>query len=162
VKKDATLFTSYPNVPYDEVLPITRLASIVDVYQALIGRRKYKKNWVPGKAIEYVRKLRGTEFEDRMLDSFVDALGIYPVGSLVRLSTNELAFVLSIGPKDHSDRPVVAVVENAQGELLSHHTLVDLMVEADIRVEEVIDHYEHYNKTEDQAFEIFQSIRIAR
>jgi hypothetical protein len=162
VKRDATLFTSYPNVPYDQVLPITRLASIVDVYQALIGRRKYKKNWVPGKAIEYVRKLRGTEFEDRMLDSFVDALGIYPVGSLVRLSTNELAFVLSIGPKDHSDRPVVAVVENAQGELLSHHTLVDLMVEADIRVEEVIDHYEHYNKTEDQAFEIFQSIRIAR
>ncbi len=162
VKRDATLFTSYPNVPYEQVLPITRLASIVDVYQALIGRRKYKKNWVPGKAIEYVRKLRGSEFEERMLDSFVDALGIYPVGSLVRLSTNELAFVLSIGPKDQSDRPVVAVVENAQGELLSHHTLVDLMVEADIRVEEVVDHYEHYNKSEDQAFQIFQSIRIAR
>ena len=160
VKRDPTLFTSYPAIPYEQVLPITRLASIVDVYQALIGKRRYKKNWVPGKAIEYVRKLRGTEFDERMLDSFVESLGIYPVGSLVRLSTNELAFVLSIGPRDHTDRPVVAVVENASGELLSHHSLLDLMVETDIQVEEVVDHYEHYNKSEDQAYQIFQSIRL--
>jgi len=162
VKRDSTLFTSYPAVPYEQVLPITRLASVVDVYQALIGRRKYKKNWVPGKAVEYVRKLRGTEFDDRLLDSFVETMGVYPVGSLVRLSTNELAFVLSIGPKDHTDRPVVAVVENAGGEMLTHHTLLDLMVDTDIQVAEVVDHYEHYNKSEDQAFHIFQSIRISR
>lgn len=160
VKRDPTLFTSYPAVPYEQVLPITRLASIVDVYQALIGRRKYKKNWVPGLAIEYLRKLRGTEFDERMLDSFVETLGIYPVGSLVRLSTNELAFVLSIGPKDHTDRGVVAVVENAKGELLDHHSLLDLMVETDIKIEQVVDHYEHYSKSEDQAYQIFQSIRL--
>jgi len=162
VKRDPTLFTSYPAVPYEQVLPITRLASIVDVYQALIGKRNYKRNWVPGKAIEYVRKLRGTEFDERMLDSFVESLGIYPVGSLVRLSTNELAFVLSIGPKDHTDRPAVAVVENASGELLTHHTLMDLTFEADIRVAEIVDHYEHFNQSEDQAYKIFQSIRIDR
>jgi HD-GYP domain-containing protein (c-di-GMP phosphodiesterase class II) len=160
VKKDPALFTSYPAVPYEQVLPITRLASIVDVYQALIGRRKYKKNWVPGKAVEYVSKLKGTEFDDRMLDSFVETLGIYPVGSLVRLSTNELAFVLSIGPKEHPERPVVSVVENAEGELLTHHSLLDLMAEPDIKVEEIVDHYEHYNKSEDQAYQIFQSIRL--
>ena len=162
VKRDPTLFTSYPAVPYEQVLPITRLASIVDVYQALIGKRNYKRNWVPGKAIEYVRKLRGTEFDERMLDSFVESLGIYPVGSLVRLSTNELAFVLSIGPKDHTDRPAVAVVENASGELLTHHTLLDLTFEADIHVAEIVDHYEHFNQSEDQAYKIFQSIRIDR
>lgn len=162
VKRDPTLFTSYPAVPYEQVLPITRLASIVDVYQALIGRRKYKKNWVPGLAIEYIRKLKGTEFDERMLDSFVETLGVYPVGSLVKLSTNELAFVLSIGPTEHTDRPVVAVVENSEGELLTHHSLLDLMVDTDISVDSVVDHYEHYNKSEDQAFQIFQSIRIDR
>ena len=144
------------------MLPITRLASIADVYQALVGKRRYKRNWVPGKAIEYLRNLRGTEFDEKMLDSFVESIGIYPVGSLVRLSTNELAFVLSLGPKDHSDWAAVAVVENASGELLTHHTLLDLTIESDIHITEVVDHYEHYNQSEDQAFQIFQSIRIER
>jgi putative nucleotidyltransferase with HDIG domain len=162
VKKDGTLFTSYPDVKYADVLPITRLASIVDVYQALIGKRKYKKNWVPGKAVEYVMKLKGTEFDDKMLDHFVESMGIFPVGSLVRLSTAELAFVLSLAPDTHRDRPIVAVVENASGELLTHHSLLDLMLEPDIRVESVVDHYEHYTKSEDQAYQIFQSIRVGK
>jgi putative nucleotidyltransferase with HDIG domain len=162
VKRDSTLFTSYPDVKYDEVLPITRLASIVDVYQALIGKRKYKKNWVPGKAVEYIMKLKGSEFDDKMLEHFVESMGIFPVGSLVRLSTNEVAFVLMLAPTQHPDRPIVAVVENASGELLTHHSVLDLMLEPDIRVEEVVDHYEHYNQSEDQAYQIFQSIRVGK
>jgi putative nucleotidyltransferase with HDIG domain len=160
VKKDGTLFTSYPDVPYKEVLPITRLASIVDVYQALIGRRKYKNNWVPGKAIEYVMRLKGTEFDEQMLNHFVESMGVYPIGSLVRLSTKELAFVLMLAPTTHPSRPIVAAVETAQGELITHHSLLDLMMEPDIQVEEVVDYYQHYKASEDQAYRIFQSIRI--
>ena len=160
VKKDSTLFTSYPDVSYDLVNPITRLASVVDVYQALIGRRKYKKNWVPGKAMEYIFNLRGSEFDERIIDQFVATMGIYPVGSLVRLSTGDFAFVLMIAPNEIRDRPMVSIVENAKGELLSQHTLLDLMLEEDITVTEIIDHYEHYSESEIQAYQIFQSIRI--
>ena len=162
VKRDTTLFASYPVVPYEEVLPITRLASIVDVYQALIGKRRYKKNWMSGKAIEYLRQLRGSEFDERTLDSFVESIGLYPAGTLVRLTNRELAFVLSAGPNERPDRPLVAVVENAQGELLAHHSLLDLMLEPDIQVEAIVDHYEHYNKSDDQAYQVFQSIRVDR
>ena len=160
VKRDTRLFTSYPEVPYDQVRPITRLASIVDVYQALIGRRRYKKNWASGKAIEYVCGLKSSEFDEAILDGFVDSIGIYPVGTLVRLSTQELAYVLGIGPREHPRRPIVAIVENARGELLTHHGLLDLMLDADIEVEAVVDHYEHYNKSEDQAYQVFRSIRL--
>jgi HD-GYP domain-containing protein (c-di-GMP phosphodiesterase class II) len=160
VKRDSTLFTSYPDVPYDEVLPLTRLASITDVYQALIGKRRYKRNWVPAKAIEYLLKLRGSEFDERMLDHFVRSVGRYPVGSLLRLSNGSLAFVLRIAPDEEPERPVVAVVENERGELLSHQTLIDLMMEPELSVKEVVDHYEHYNQSEDQAYEIFRSIRV--
>lgn len=160
VKKDNTLFTSYPDVPYDTVRPITRLASVVDVYQALIGKRKYKRNWVPGKAIDYIRNLSGTEFDERMIDQFILSMGIYPVGSLVLLSTGDLAFVLMIAPQEHPTRPIVAVVENKDGELLSNHTLLDLMLEKDVEIQEVVDHYEHFSETEDQSYQIFQSIRI--
>jgi len=160
VKRDATLFTSYPDVRYDDVLPLTRLASITDVYQALIGKRKYKRNWVPAKAIEYLLKLKGSEFDERMLDFFIRSVGRYPVGSLLRLSDNSLGFVLRIAPDHEPERPLVAVVENASGELLKAHSIVDLMVESDLSVKEVVDHYEHYNQSEDQAYQIFSSIRI--
>lgn len=160
VKKDNTLFTSYPDVEFSKVRPITRLASVVDVYQALIGRRKYKRSWVPGKAIDYIRHLSGTEFDERMIDQFILSMGIYPVGSLVRLSTNEIAFVLMIAPLEHPTRPIVAVVENASGELLSSHSLLDLMLEKDIEIDEVVDHYEHFTESEDQSYRIFESIRV--
>ncbi|MBI3991769.1 MAG: HD domain-containing protein [Candidatus Lambdaproteobacteria bacterium] len=160
VKKDATMFTSYPDVPYDQVNSVTRLASIVDVYQALIGKRKYKKNWVPGAAVDYILGLSGSEFDERMVAHFLESMGKYPVGSLVRLSTGDLGFVLMIAPPEHPDRPIVAVVESGAGEILTHHTLMDLMLVQDVTVKEVVDHYEHYNRSEDQAYKMFMSIRL--
>jgi len=159
VKVDTSLPISYPAGDPREVLPITRLAAIVDVYQALIGKRSYKRNWVPAKAVEYLASLRGKEFDGRMLDNFLRVVGIYPVGSLVRLSTGELAFVVRIG-SEVPERPVVVVVENARGELLRHHDLIDLMMAPDLSVVEGVDHYEHYNQSEDQAYRIFCSMQV--
>ena len=161
VKKDTSLLASYPDVPFDVVPSMVRFAAVVDVYQALIGRRSYKKNWVPGKAIDYILKRRNTEFDERMVDRFVASMGKYPVVSLVRLNTGDLAYVLMIAPKEHPERPVVSIIENAQGEMITHHEILDLMVEPDIYASEVVDHYEHYNETEDQAFRIFQSIEFS-
>lgn len=161
VKKDSSMLTSYPAIDYTQVHPITRLAAVTDVYQALIGRRSYKRNWVPGKAVEYLYSLRSSEFDETMLDKFLESLGRYPVGSLLRLSTGDLAFVIHLAPYEYPERPIVAVVENAQGELLTNQDLVDLMLEPHVQVEEVIDHYEHFNETDEQAYQIFQSIHIA-
>jgi putative nucleotidyltransferase with HDIG domain len=159
VKTDTSLPASYPAVSFDEVLPLTRLAAIVDVYQALTGRRSYKRNWVPGKAVQYLRELSGSEFDAQMLRNLLKVIGTYPVGSLVRLSTGDAAFVTKVEGQD-SERPVVVVVENAQGELLSTHPLVDLMEEPELSVVEVIDHYEHYDDYEDQAFRLFKSLKV--
>lgn len=160
VKVDNSLNNSYPAVDYGEVMPITRLAAIVDVYQALIGKRSYKRNWVPGKAVGLLMKLRGKEFDERMLGHFLHSVGIYPIGSLLRLSTGDLAFVVSIDPQA-LERPVVVVVESAAGERLTHHHVIDLRQAQDVSVAEVVDHFEYYNASEDEAFEIFSRINLA-
>ena len=161
VKKDTHQLNSYPEVKYEEVLPLTRLASVVDVYQALIGKRAYKKNWVPGRAIEHLLKLQGTEFDERLVSQFIDSMGRYPQGSLVKLTTGDLAFVMAVAPIAVPERPIVAVVENSSGEMLTHHTLVDLMLEPELEIVEVVDHFEHYSDSEDHAYNIFKSIRVA-
>ena len=68
--------------------------------------------------------------------------------------------MLTIGTEVR-DRPGVAVVENAKGELLRQNSLIDLMDEPDISVEDVVDHYEHYQASEGQAFQIFSSLSVA-
>ncbi len=161
IKKDPTLFSSYPDVPFEMVPAMVRFAAVVDVYQALIGKRSYKRNWVPGKAIEYIIKLRNSEFDPRMVDYFMETMGKYPVMSLVRLNTDELAFVLMIAPKDFPERPVISIIENAKGEMLTHNDIIDLMVESDINITEIVDHYEHYNESEEQTYNIFQSMNIS-
>lgn len=159
VKKDTSLVSSYPKVEFSEVAQLTRLASIVDVYQALTGKRSYKKNWVPAKAVQYLYKLQGTEFDETMIKHFLKVIGRYPIGSLVKLSTGDMAFVTRVEDQP-LDQPVVVLVENAKGELFSSNTLVDLTEELEITIVEVVDHYEHYNDHPDHAFDVFKSIRV--
>lgn len=157
VKRDTSLPSSYPEVDYGEVTSLTRLAAIVDVYQALTGRRSYKKNWVPANAVAYLSELEGSEFDGAMLAQFLRVIGKYPTGSLVRLSTGDLAFVTSVEGQE-LDRPAVAIVENAKGELYASNPLLNLMEEQDISITEAVDHYEHYNDGPDQAFQVFRNI----
>ncbi|MCZ6730519.1 MAG: HD domain-containing protein [SAR324 cluster bacterium] len=159
VKTDTSLPSSYPDVSYDEVLPVTRLAAVVDVYQALIGSRSYKPKWVPGKAVGLLMELRGSEFDDKALGNFMLSNGIYPTGSLVRLSTGDLAFVVK-NERKSLEQPVVVIVENADGELLTHHELLDLIVQPELSIAEFVDHYEYYSESPDQTLQIFRSINL--
>ncbi len=159
VKKDTSLPSSYPDVPYEEVMPVTRLAAIVDVYQALIGSRSYKPKWVPGKAVGLLMELRGSEFDEKALGYFLRSTGIYPTGSLVRLSSGDLAFVVK-NERDSLERPVVVVVENPNGELLTHHELLDLLVQPDLSIVETVNHYDHYAESPEQTLRIFQTIKL--
>ena len=104
-------------------------------------------------------KLRGKEFDNQMLGYFLRIIGIYPVGSLVRLSTGDLAFVVTHDP-EKLERPVVVVVESAAGERLTHNHVVDLGHVEDVSIKEVMDHFEHYNASQDEAYDIFRGISL--
>lgn len=159
VKVDPNHPKSYPAATYDQVHPITRMGAIIDVYQALIGKRSYKKSWAPARALDYLHGLSGEEFDPSSINTFMSIMGRYPVGSLVRLSSNDLAFVVGEA-HDVLERPVVAVVENAQGEPLAHHTLIDLLQDFDLEIIEVVDHFQHYADSDDQAYQVFSNISV--
>lgn len=159
VKLDPSLPNSYPNVAYAELMPLTRLACIVDVYQALTGNRSFKKNWVPAKAVEYLRGLQNTEFDKFMMDNFLKVMGLYPVGSMVRLSTGDVAFVFKTEDQE-LERPIVVVTENAQGEPLSANPVLDLQAEQDISITDIVDHYEHFGDSPEAAYLAFKSLKV--
>lgn len=70
------------------------IIGMVDVYDALTSRRCYKPGMIPNKALSLMFGLRGEDFEAGHLDRFIKCLGIYPLGSFVRLDNGLSGFVV--------------------------------------------------------------------
>lgn len=160
VKQDTTMLSSYPaNIEFKDVSFETRLLSIVDIYQALAGKRKYKKSWSAPATMRYLDALAGVEYDLRVWDQFLPIMGLYPKGSLVRLSDSSLGFVMNVpGPGRDLEKPMIAIIRNSQGETLTHHEVIDLAVEKDIRIAEDMNTQEVFG---DKALDVFTSISVS-
>ncbi|MGU5537797.1 HD-GYP domain-containing protein [Aeromonas caviae] len=89
--------TGYPDrLAGDAISLLARMGAICDVYDAVTSERAYKKPWDPSAAIRQMAKWEG-HFDKRIFHAFVKAVGIYPVDSLVRLSSQRLAVVVEPG-----------------------------------------------------------------
>lgn len=98
--------SGYPfGLAADRLSVFARMAAICDVYDAVTSQRPYKRGWSPAEALCDMGSWTG-HFDERMFRRFVTAIGIYPLGALVRLRSNRLALVLREEP-DRPDAPVV-------------------------------------------------------
>lgn len=95
--------------PHDLKLPelslLARMGAICDVYDALTSERPYKTAWDPAESLARMASWRG-KLDRAVLAEFVQSIGIYPPGSVVRLESRRVAVVL----ENHSARPTTPVV----------------------------------------------------
>jgi HD-GYP domain-containing protein (c-di-GMP phosphodiesterase class II) len=90
-----------------------RMAAIVDVYDAITSDRVYHKGMGPAAAMQKVFEWSRFHFDPLMAQAFVHSIGIYPVGSLVRLESDRLAVVVEQCERKLL-QPVVRVVFDAR------------------------------------------------
>lgn len=74
-----------------------RMAAIVDVYDAITSNRCYHTGMEPSVALQKLFEWSGHHLDEELVQHFIQAIGIYPVGSLVRLESNRLAVVVQQG-----------------------------------------------------------------
>lgn len=87
--------TGYPFGLTAEQLSLhARMGAVCDVYDAVTSRRPYKDPWTPSDALAKMLEWEG-HFDPDVLDAFISSIGIYPVGTLVRLRTNRLGIVVA-------------------------------------------------------------------
>jgi putative nucleotidyltransferase with HDIG domain len=102
----------------------TMIVSIADVFDALRSNRPYRQ----GLATARIRAIMGEQdspaFNQTLLKRFVNLMGLFPVGNLVRLNTEELAVVTAEHPTDPF-RPQVKIISNAKGEMLEQPMLAN-------------------------------------
>jgi putative nucleotidyltransferase with HDIG domain len=91
--------TGYPDkLAANDISMIARMSAVCDVYDAVTSNRPYKAGWDPAEAIAQMASWRG-HFDPTVLQTFVKTIGIYPVGSLVRLASGKLGVVTEQNPK---------------------------------------------------------------
>ncbi|UZQ51507.1 HD-GYP domain-containing protein [Clostridium kluyveri] len=111
----------------------SRIVAVCGEYDKLLVFGKYQ----PYQAIEYLYGSGGYLFDIDVINAFTNNLAVYPLGSLVRLTTKEVGVVVNVR-KNLGPRPIVRVYFNRVNRPLSEVKDVDLGIENTIFIEEVL------------------------
>ena len=103
-----------------------RIAGIVDTFLAMSEARPHAPALPMDYCLRVLLRAGGTLFHAPMVEHFIQMTGLYPVGSLVELSTGEVAAVLSHN-RVRRLRPRVLVMVGADGEPLPRPMALDLL-----------------------------------
>jgi putative nucleotidyltransferase with HDIG domain len=107
--------TGYPDgVKRGQLNLATMLCGVADVYDAMRSQRHYQEAFPTDRILAVLKRNDGKQFDQNLVRRFAQLVGIYPVGNLVRLSTNEIAVVLKAYAPDPY-RPRVRVLRSADG-----------------------------------------------
>ncbi len=126
--------SGYPeNIGHRDLNLCTQLVSIADVYDALRSNRVYREGLPSDRIRSIMTQKDSPAFNTRLLRRFINLMGLFPVGTLVRLSTEEIAVVTREHPTDPF-RPQVKVLLDRDGHASEDRPLLNTW-EADSRGE---------------------------
>jgi len=109
------------------VSPLVDMAAIADTYDAITTLRSYQRPLTPRNAVVRLREVVSTGgLHPEFVESFVTSLGPFPVGSLVRLDSNEIGLVVWVDTKD-PDSVRIKILFDESGNLLAQPRRVDLL-----------------------------------
>ncbi len=116
----------YPGqLPNERISKLAKMGAICDVYDAITSARAYKPGWDPAEAVRRMAEWSSSHFDPALFQAFVKTVGIYPVGSLVRMASGRLGVV--IDQRDGSLlKPKVKVFFSTRSQLRIAPEVIDL------------------------------------
>ncbi|MBU1044379.1 MAG: HD domain-containing protein [Candidatus Omnitrophica bacterium] len=107
-----------------EICEYARLIGMADVYEAMMHSRPYRKKLGYLKVIKELLRDKA-KFESKFLKTLIDEIGIYPLMSVVKLNTKEIAEIIGQNQKMPL-RPIIKVTYDAHGQKLLQAKQIDL------------------------------------
>lgn len=118
--------TGYPRgIRGDDTSLVGQAAGVCDVFDALTTTRSYRRRVNPAAAVSIIVQSSGSHFSPEAVRLFVQKIGVYPVGTCVRLSSEQVAVVVK--PNElRETQPTVRVIASLKGGKLAEPIDVDL------------------------------------
>ena len=111
-----------------------KLISVVDFYEAMTHRGIYGSRHSSLEAVQEILNNK-EKFEQGIIKVLIDRIGIFPVGSLIKLSTRETAQVIRLN-RGKPLRPVIKILFDTQGKKLQGEKILDLSQHPTIYIKE--------------------------
>ena len=118
--------SGYPkHLKANEISVFAKMGAVCDVYDAITSNRPYKPGWDPAASLRKMAEWCAGHFDPRIFQAFVKSLGIYPIGSLVRLTSGRLGIVIDQAP-DSLLKPRIKVFFSTRADARIKPEIVDL------------------------------------
>ncbi|WP_425439290.1 HD-GYP domain-containing protein [Pseudoalteromonas denitrificans] len=138
----------------DEISQYVRMISIVDVYDALTAKRIYKDDMSPIKAFKILKSETPESFDTELLNQFIACIGIHPVGTLVKLTSQKLGIV----SKSNFEKPLKPWVKIFYSAKHHQHTPIK---DINLAKKSCTDEIESSVKPEDFNIELMRFLKTA-
>jgi putative nucleotidyltransferase with HDIG domain len=109
----------------DEISQFAKMGAVCDVYDAITSNRPYKAGWDPAESLRKMAEWAEGHFDHKVFQAFVKSLGIYPIGSLVRLTSGRIGVVMEQTSKSLTT-PCVKVFYSTKSSLRITPEIIDL------------------------------------
>ena len=120
--------SGYPNgLKGDDIPLVGRIAGIVDSYDAMTSDRQYAKGKSTYDAVRELKKLGGVCFQSELIELFIQAVGVFPTGSLVELNSGEVGVVIAQN-RFRRLRPEVMIILDGDKNVRAEFATIDLQL----------------------------------
>lgn len=102
-----------------------QISGLVDVFDAITNKKSYGQHMTSAQAMDWLYSQRDKMFSSQLIDDFVQAIGLYPAGTIVELTDESIALVVSHNPEKRL-RPVVFLLKDEQNNSAQSSKTIDL------------------------------------
>ena len=118
--------SGYPHgLKGEQIHKYAKVVGLADMYESMTHARPFHRLRVPFEAVKEIMSAERGKFPNQILRGLIQGLSTFPVGSLVRMNSKEIARVTATNPASPL-RPVVEILTGPMGDLLATPRRVDL------------------------------------
>ncbi|MCP3673039.1 MAG: HD-GYP domain-containing protein [Gammaproteobacteria bacterium] len=102
--------TGYPRKLTDsQISPFARILAIIDTYEAMTSEQVYREELSPFETLKHLNAKKNSQFDEQLVKLFIRLIGVFPVGSIVELTTGQIGIVITSNREDNL-RPKILVM----------------------------------------------------